>query len=102
MPAYPPANLPNYFNWESAHSDVLVANQSRTTANSGVPKVSDEEFKKRTTLAKQVLAEIEEKLQTPLSTRDYGIAQNLRGKLKELLGLNKTKPATETETPAEA
>jgi len=91
MPRFPPHDLPNHYIWESAHTSLDVAFKSRTNANSGVPKVTDAEFEKRVALATKVLVEIEEKLTTPLSVRDYGIAQNLRGQLKELLGLNKTK-----------
>jgi len=92
MPHFPPQDLSNYGTWESAYTALFVAHQSRNTPNSGVPKVGDPELEKRVALASKVLAEIEEKLTTSsLTRRDFGIAQNLRGQFKELLGLNKTK-----------
>ena len=91
MSHFPPHNLPKYVTWESAFHSLFVAHQSHNQ-NSGVDKVSDSERMKREALATKVLAEIEEELTTSsLTRRDFGIAQNLRGQLKELLGLNKIK-----------
>ena len=92
MSHFPPHNLPKYVTWESAFHSLFVAHQSRNIPNSGVPQVGNPELEKREALATKVLAEIEEELTTSsLTRRDFGIAQNLRGQLKELLGLNKIK-----------
>lgn len=102
MPRFDPHSLTNFHAWLSVKNTLDVAHLSRTTKTSGVPEVPAAEYKKRSDDGKKVLDEIEETLKSPLSVRDFNIAQDLRGQLKELLGLNKLKQATPAETPSEA
>jgi len=101
MSRFGPHALEKFSTWEGVSDSLGVAKLSRTTKTSGVPEVSAAEYRKRSDDAKMVLDEIEEALEKPLSVRDFNMAQNLRGQLKELLGLNKQNQATPAETPSE-
>ena len=102
MPRFGPHALEKYCAWEGVRDSLGVAKLSRTTKTSGVPEVSAAEYKKRSDDAKMVLDEIQEALEKPLSVRDFNMAQDLRGQLNELLGLNKLNQATPAETPSDA
>ena len=100
MPRFGPNNLASFNTWESVKNTLEVSHLSRTTKTSGVPEVPAAEHKKRSDDAKNVLNEIDDTLKSHLSVRDFNIVQNLRGQLKELLGLNKTKQTTEATLDA--